>query len=77
LWDEDESTAGGTMHSIECHWWTANYFYANGDEQAYNRHLEGSNFAFVDGHVKWFKTLRNTSYALTMYGISLDPAYEG
>ena len=26
-----------------------------GMNQALNRHLEGANYAFVDGHVKWLK----------------------
>jgi prepilin-type processing-associated H-X9-DG protein len=64
---------------IECHWWNYFNFYGGGtpDELAYNRHLDGSNIAFVDGHVKWFKTQPTTSTATDMYGISMDPAYAG
>lgn len=39
------------------------------------RHLEGSNYAFVDGHVKWLKTVEGGGQ--TQLGISSDPAYTG
>jgi prepilin-type N-terminal cleavage/methylation domain-containing protein/prepilin-type processing-associated H-X9-DG protein len=38
------------------------------DRQSYYpdpRHLEGSNFVFVDGHVKWFKTPTKVEYFTT------------
>jgi prepilin-type N-terminal cleavage/methylation domain-containing protein/prepilin-type processing-associated H-X9-DG protein len=77
MWIEDEYTQNPQMTTIACHWWTANYFYANGNELAYNRHLDGSNMAFVDGHVKWFKTEKTSTYPHTKYGVSLDPDYAG
>jgi len=40
---------------------------------AANRHLEGSNFAFADGHVKWYKSAGSTSkYFANVYN-SMTP----
>jgi len=45
-----DNTSGGTMFKT-------NTVDAKGDGYflAYHRHFDGSNFAFVDGHVKWIK----------------------
>ena len=49
---------------------------ATPDLQGARRHLEGSNFAFADGHVKWFKgnpdgtstTIGNSNVSVTTQG---------
>jgi prepilin-type N-terminal cleavage/methylation domain-containing protein/prepilin-type processing-associated H-X9-DG protein len=78
MWTETERGAS-EQNYIACHDWTRNNLYADNDDMAYNRHLDGSNLAFVDGHVKWFKTEKTTisPYPKTKYGVSLDPAYTG
>ena len=73
MWMETERGAPGNGY-IACHWFET-YFYADIDNLAYNRHLDGSNMAFVDGHVKWIKTSRITTYPTTQWGVSLQPAY--
>jgi prepilin-type N-terminal cleavage/methylation domain-containing protein/prepilin-type processing-associated H-X9-DG protein len=75
VWAETQRGAPGNG-LIECHMFTST-FYANLDEMAYNRHLDGSNLAFVDGHVKWFHTEQDTVGPATKYGVSFDPAYAG
>jgi prepilin-type N-terminal cleavage/methylation domain-containing protein/prepilin-type processing-associated H-X9-DG protein len=74
LWCETERHVT-KQNLIDCHHWIGS-FLANGDALAYIRHLEGSNIAFVDGHVKWFNIPKATS-SVTYNGISFDPAYAG
>jgi prepilin-type N-terminal cleavage/methylation domain-containing protein/prepilin-type processing-associated H-X9-DG protein len=54
-----ESSAAG-YNTIACHDFT-NGFY---NDVEYARHLEGSNWAFADGHVKWLKLSQTNSAAL-------------
>jgi prepilin-type N-terminal cleavage/methylation domain-containing protein/prepilin-type processing-associated H-X9-DG protein len=79
MWIEYEYTQNAQMDTIGCHWWADTYFFTNGDALAYNRHLDGSNIAFADGHVKWFKTewAYVIPYPHTRYGISFDLNYAG
>lgn len=37
---------------------TASAAVTTGTPAAYSRHLDGSNYAFVDGHVKWFQSTK-------------------
>ena len=47
-------------NTIACHNFT-NGFYSN---TAFTRHLEGANYAFADGHVKWLHTVQTGSASL-------------
>jgi len=38
-----------------------------------SRHFDGSNFAFVDGHVKWFKSPSATQATFTVPGTTIPP----
>lgn len=54
--------SGGLVGGKERYWdlgWGHSRFRvttATWDQLRYDRHLEGANYAFVDGHVKWLKT---------------------
>lgn len=37
-----------------------------------NRHLEGANYAFADGHAKWFKVGKISNYAVTGYSMQVN-----
>ena len=37
------------------------------------RHLEGSNIAFADGHVKWYKGGKDASYYANVYNNLVPP----
>lgn len=69
---EDQGTVGGTARSLG-HFWSS----GNGDSTnatapvagfatfrgAADRHLDGANFAFADGHVKWYRSSSSTRSA--------------
>ncbi|BCM91871.1 hypothetical protein IAD21_03748 [Abditibacteriota bacterium] len=42
------------------------FFYESGEDNLSFRHLEGSNIAFIDGHVKWYRpgTVRVNGFAI-------------
>ena len=44
---------------------------------AMSRHLDGTNFSFADGHVKWYKPSPDPLGGSTQKGISFDPTYTG
>jgi prepilin-type N-terminal cleavage/methylation domain-containing protein/prepilin-type processing-associated H-X9-DG protein len=75
LWYEDNYPTANTYNRIECLDWIYAPSGIGLNVVAHTIHLEGANFAFVDGHVKWLKTV--TGGGDTQAGISSDPAFAG
>ena len=44
----------------------------SGNDRPENRHLEGANYAFADGHVKWMKPGRIANYATSGYSMQVN-----
>lgn len=73
MWYEDKYKpgTGNGYASTGCH--NIAKMFGPAAEVDVARHLEGSNYSFVDGHVKWFKFAINTS-SITQNGINYwDP----
>lgn len=53
--------------SSQCYqmYWTSSNYVDNWNVSTAKPHNEGGNFAFVDGHAKWTKTLKNEDLAAT------------
>lgn len=72
-WYED--TYGSSWQSFTCHDYER-YFY---NYVASTRHLDGTNLAFADGHVKWYKlrqvTASSDAESETQQGMSFLPTY--
>jgi prepilin-type N-terminal cleavage/methylation domain-containing protein/prepilin-type processing-associated H-X9-DG protein len=72
MWHEADYS-GVTYNTIQCHIYWARAI-TEGDI-SHDRHLEGTNFSFVDGHVKWYKVTQ--AGGDPQKGISFDPTYTG
>lgn len=71
MWYEDGYT-GGSYNTVECMDYAYQFHaYIN----SYQRHLEGMNFCFVDGHVKWYGKLEQNSSLQTQRAITFAPDY--
>ncbi len=56
---------GDGRNCYQFYWTTANFvdqFNASGSA-TWKPHNNGSNFAFMDGHVKWLSSLKNENFA--------------
>lgn len=72
MWHEAKYSVA-TYNTIQCHMYWARALTES--DVSHDRHLEGTNFSFVDGHVKWYKV--TVAGGDPQSGISFDPTYDG
>lgn len=77
-WEHDTTnTSLGNLRFLDCTNYSNNMQCNAGDPKCPNRHLEGGNIAFIDGHVKWYKIpyIPIDQPEIGNFQISFNPAY--